>query len=210
MRFLDEKIDIKDRIVQEAGQLFLEYGIKNISMDQLASSIGISKRTIYENFEDKEQILSTFLEQMKTNWDKKVSQLVSECNNIAEVFIRVMELHRNKPLANVKFFEDIYKYYPAIYEQIQKNNEISKNQAKKYLLKGIEEGYIRDDLNVDVTAFLMEESTYIYIRASYLTKPPFSFQELFFTMMISFIRGISTEKGIKIIDDYLKNNFKKE
>ena len=203
-------MDIKDRIVQEAGQLFLEYGIKNISMDQLASSIGISKRTIYENFEDKEQILSTFLEQMKTNWDKKVSQLVSECNNIAEVFIRVMELHRNKPLANVKFFEDIYKYYPAIYEQIQKNNEISKNQAKKYLLKGIEEGYIRDDLNVDVTAFLMEESTYVYIRASYLTKPPFSFQELFFTMMISFIRGISTEKGIKIIDDYLKNKFKKE
>ena len=66
MRFLDEKMDIKDRIVQEAGQLFLEYGIKNISMDQLASSIGISKRTIYENFEDKEQILSTFLEQMKT------------------------------------------------------------------------------------------------------------------------------------------------
>ena len=56
---------------------------------------------------------------------------------------------------------------------------------------------------MEVTAFLVEDGTQTYIRASYLEKPPFSFQELFFTMMINFIRGISTEKGIRIIDKYL-------
>ena len=76
---------------------------------------------------------------------------------------------------------------------------------KKYLQLGIEQGYIRENLNVDVAAFLVEESTYTYIRASYLEKPPFSFQELFFTMMVNFIRGISTNKGIEIIDNYLAN-----
>ena len=76
---------------------------------------------------------------------------------------------------------------------------------KEYLQKGIDEGYIRKNLNVDVAAFLVEESTYTYIRASYMEKPPFSFQELFFTMMVNFIRGISTNKGIEIIDQYLSN-----
>lgn len=199
-------MDVKERIVKEAGKLFLENGIKNVSMDYLASSIGISKRTIYENFRDKEEILNTFLLQAKEDNEKKLSQIIDKSDNIAEIFIRIIEFHRNKQLFSVKFFEDIYKYYPDIYERIRKENEKSINQAKKLLQKGIREEYIRKDLNVDVTAFLMEESTNIYIRASYLEKPPFSFQELFFTMMISFIRGISTEKGIKIIDDYLTKN----
>lgn len=199
-------MDVKERIVKEAGKLFLENGIKNVSMDYLASSIGISKRTIYENFRDKEEILNTFLLQAKEDNEKKLSQIIDKSDNIAEIFIRIIEFHRNKRLFSVKFFEDIYKYYPDIYERIRKENEKSINQAKKLLQKGIREEYIRKDLNVDVTAFLMEESTNIYIRASYLEKPPFSFQELFFTMMISFIRGISTEKGIKIIDDYLTKN----
>ena len=76
---------------------------------------------------------------------------------------------------------------------------------REFLLTGLGQGYIRDDLNVDVTAFLVEQSTYTYIRASYLEKPPFSFSELFYTMMINFVRGISTEKGIKIIDTHLDN-----
>jgi hypothetical protein len=57
---------------------------------------------------------------------------------------------------------------------------------------------------VNVAAFLVEESTYTYIRASYLEKPPFSFNELFYTMMINFVRGIMTGKGIRIIDAYLR------
>jgi AcrR family transcriptional regulator len=199
-------MDVKERIVKEAGKLFLENGIKNVSMDYLATSMGISKRTIYENFRDKEEILNTFILQAKEEREKKLSQIIDKSDNIAEIFIRIIEFHRNKQLFSVKFFEDIYKYYPDIYERIKKENGKSINQAKKLLQKGIREEYIRKDLNVDVTAFLMEESTNIYIRASYLEKPPFSFQELFFTMMISFIRGISTEKGIKIIDDYLAKN----
>ena len=84
--------------------------------------------------------------------------------------------------------------------------ENNKIHIKEYLQQGIDQGYIRGDLNVDVAAFLVEETTYTYIRAAYLEKPPFSFQQLFFTMMVNFIRGISTYKGIQIIDDYLTNN----
>lgn len=197
-------MDIKNRIVKQAGNLYYQYGIKNTSMDDLASSLGISKRTIYENFKDKEEILLYYLKQLRDERNTAFQEFLQESDNIIEFFIRIIELHQSIPYANVKFYEDIYKYYPKIYALILEDNKQNNIFLKEFLQEGITQGFIRNDLNVDVTAFLVEESTFVYIRASYLEKPPFSFPELFFSMMTSFLRGISTDKGIKIMDDYLK------
>ncbi|MBK5195246.1 MAG: TetR/AcrR family transcriptional regulator [Proteiniphilum sp.] len=196
-------MEVKERIIEKAGDLFYQYGIKNTSMDELASSLGISKRTIYENFKDKEDILLSLLMQLKQDRDKQFSGFLSEEYNVVEIFIKIIEIQQATPLCNVKFFQDIHKYYPRAGKMMQE--EFDKNNAhlRRFLQNGIEQGFIRKDLNVDVAAFLVEESTYTYVRASYLEKPPFSFPELFYTMMINFVRGISTEKGIKIIDRYL-------
>jgi AcrR family transcriptional regulator len=197
-------MDIKERIIEKAGDLFRQYGIKNVSMDEMAASLGISKRTIYENFKDKEDILLSVLLRFKQEKDKHFSSLCVQCGNVVEVFIRIIEKHRNMPICNVKFFEDIRKYYPQASNLVGKQIEVDNNYLRDFLRQGIEEGYIREDLNVNVAAFLVEETTYTYIRASYLEKPPFSFSELFYTMMINFVRGIMTGKGIKIIDNYLE------
>ena len=196
---------LKERIIKEAGALFYQYGIKSVSMDDLASSLGISKRTLYENFKDKEEVLLTYLAGKRDERNNKIMEVINKSSNMIEVFLYFIEFHKKKELPTIKFYEDIYKYYPRIYKLPQKDVEENKVYIKKYLQQGIDEGYIRKNLNVDVAAFLVEESTYTYIRAAYLEKPPFSFQELFFTMMVNFIRGISTNKGIEIIDDYLTN-----
>lgn len=202
-------MEIKERIALKAGQLFAQYGIKSISMDELAASLGISKRTIYENYADKEQLLLAFLLQFRDERDKKVAQVLTRTNNIIEFFIEMMKIHENMPLYTAKFYEDIYKYYPNVYEKIKEDTQRSNEFLKSVLNRGIEQGYVRENLNTEVTAFLVEESTYIYIRASYLETPPFTFRELFSTMMTNFIRGISTEKGIKIIDGYLAKHSNK-
>lgn len=198
-------MDIKDRIIEKAGELFFEYGIKNISMDELASSLGISKRTIYENFKDKEDILRFLITKLSNERNKIFKEFLEEGLNVVEIFIKVIEIQMDMPVSSAKFIQDIYKYYPKITKLLQENIEKNNEFLQNFLLKGIGQGYIREDLNVEVTAFLVEESTYTYIRASYMEKPPFSFSDLFYTMMINFVRGISTEKGIKIIDAHLKN-----
>lgn len=121
-----------------------------------------------------------------------------------ETSVKIIEIQQSSPICNVKFFEDIQKYYPRANRNIEADKEKNKEFLVKFLQKGIEQGYIREDLNVEVTAFLVEQSTYIYIRATSLEKPLFTFSELFYTMMINFVRGILTEKGIKIIDAYLE------
>ncbi|MDD3788554.1 MAG: TetR/AcrR family transcriptional regulator, partial [Petrimonas sp.] len=111
-------MDIKNRIVKQAGNLYYQYGIKNTSMDDLASSLGISKRTIYENFKDKEEILLYYLKQLRDERNTAFQEFLQESDNIMEFFIRIIELHQSIPYANVKFYEDIYKYYPKIYALI--------------------------------------------------------------------------------------------
>lgn len=196
-------MDIKERIVAKAGQLFVQYGIRSVSMDELAASLGISKRTIYENFTDKEQILMAFLIKLRDERDQKGAEIMKKAGNIIEFFIEMVEHHKHTPFYSVKFYEDIYKYYPNVYDKIKIESQKANDFFKSILAEGIKQGYVREDLNTDVAAFLVEESMYIYIRASYLEAPPFTFRELFSTMMTNFIRGIATENGIKIIDQYL-------
>ena len=196
-------MDVKERIASKAMDLFCQYGVKSVSMDELASSLGISKRTIYENFKDKEEILSSVLHMMREKKLEEFESLITDTSNVVEVFIAIIEIHQNAPICSGRFFDDIHKYYPKAARLIQEANEKNNRELRVFLNKGIEEGYIRDDLNVEATAFLVEESTFTYIRASLLEEPRFSYRELFYTMMINFVRGISTGKGIKIIDEYL-------
>ncbi len=177
-------------------------------MDELAAALGISKRTIYENYKDKEDILLSVLTHLKEQRDATFKEFLSKCENVVEVFIKIIEIQQSTPYASPKFYEDIYKYYPQISKLIQEDIERKNVYSRSFLQEGIKQGYIRKDLNVEVAAFLVEESSYTYLRASYLEKPPFSFPELLYTMMINFVRGISTEKGIKIIDDYLEKQKK--
>jgi hypothetical protein len=135
---------------------------------------------------------------------KVFDKLTSDKNNVVEVFIKIIEIQQSTPICNAKFFEDIHKYYPEANRYIENDFKRNKEYLSKFLQNGIKQGYIREDLNVEVTAFLVEQSTYIYIRATSIEKPLFTYSELFYTMMINFVRGILTEKGIKIIDAYLE------
>lgn len=196
---------LKERILDKAGEKFYQYGIKNVSMSDLASSLGISKRTLYENFKDKEDILRQYLERIKEERVCKINLLNEKSANIIEVFLYFIDMHKNENLPSIRFFQDIERYYPAIHKEILDNVEKNKEYMKEALKQGVVDGYIRKELNIDIAAFLVEESNYTYMRAAYLEKPSFSHQDLFFTMMINFIRGISTFKGIEIIDKFLED-----
>ncbi|MDD4379743.1 MAG: TetR/AcrR family transcriptional regulator [Dysgonamonadaceae bacterium] len=197
-------MDIKDRIIQQAGRLFFQYGVKSTSMDEVASSFGISKRTIYENFRDKEDLLLSYLKQVCEDRKKAVQELMERFDNVVEVFLNIMEIHKTATFANIKFYEDIYRYYPNVDAFLKEESHKANEFFVQFLKKGVEQGVIRENLNIEVVAFLVEESTSIYMRASHIDKFPFSFSELISTVMVNFIRGISTEKGIKIVDKYLE------
>ncbi len=196
-------METKERIIRKASELFCQYGIRSVSMDELASSLNISKRTIYEIFKDKEEILLSVISAIKAQRRADFESLVSGTSNVIEVFISIIEIHQTVPAYCDRFYDDIHRYYPRVSRFIHDVNKENKRKLRSFLKSGIKQGYVRDDLNVKVAAFLVEESTFTNAFANQRKRPKFSYQELFHTMMINFLRGISTAKGIEIIDDYL-------
>ncbi len=199
----------KERIIRKASELFCQYGIKSVSMDELASSLNISKRTIYETFKDKVEILLSVLSEMKARRKAEFESLVSDASNVIEVFIAIIEIHQTALACCDRFYDDIHRYYPKASRFIHDVNRENNRRLRSFFKSGIEQGYVRDDLNVEVAAFLVEESTFTYVFASLIEKPGFTYDELLHTIMTNFLRGISTAKGIEIIDDYLAKKRKK-
>ena len=196
-------MDLKDRIIDEAGRLFVKHGIKRISMDEIASKLGISKRTIYQNFKDKEDLLLQYIRNLELMQIEYLKDLSKNEQTVVHVFIRSIEMHKDFDFFNINFIDDIEKYYPKAKKELidQQNRGII--FIRQFLEEGMEQGVIRKDLNIEVVSFLLQDSNRTFITATRLVNKSFSNWEMFFTSMINFIRGISTADGIDIVDTFL-------
>ena len=196
-------MDLKDRIINQAGDLFVKHGIKRISMDEIASKLGISKRTIYQNFEDKEDLLLQYIRQKDLMQSEYVKDLSKNEQTVVHVFLRTIEMHKEFDFFNVRFLDDVKKYYPKAMQELveQQNRRII--YIRQFLEEGMAQGVIRKDLNIEVVSFLLQDRNRTFIDATRLLNKTFTNWELFFTSMINFIRGISTANGIEIVDLFL-------
>ena len=196
-------MELKDRIIEQAGELFVKHGIKRISMDEIASRLGISKRTIYQNFKDKEDLLLHYIRHMDKMKAEYIKDISKDEQTVVHVFLRIIEMRKEFDFLNMIFIDDVKKYYPKAKQEMidQQNRGII--FIKQFLEEGMAQGVIRKDLNIEVVSFLLQDSNRTFIDASRLTNKTFSNWDLFFTTMINFIRGISTANGIEIVDTFL-------
>ena len=200
-------MDLKDRIIDQAGELFVQHGIKRISMDEIASKLGISKRTIYQNFIDKEDLLLQYIQSMEILRREYMKDLSTNELTVVHVFLRTIEMHKEFDFFNVPFLDDVEKYYPKARKELEEQQKRGVSLIRQFLEEGMAQGVIRKDLNIDVVSFLLQDSNRTFINATRLANRSFSKWELFFTSMINFIRGISSNVGIEIVDKYLSKYY---
>ena len=118
-------MEIRDRIILEAGTLFARYGIRSITMDALAEEMGISKRTIYENFKDKDTLLTEVITFHKKKQLADLQQILKEEQNIVDAMFSLLhESINNMKQVNPMFFHDLKKYHPQIFLQLQEKGDI--------------------------------------------------------------------------------------
>ena len=174
-------------------------------MDDLASSLGISKRTIYKNFKSKEDILKNCILVSQENRNHRVIEIMRQSENIMYGCLQIINDYKYTRLPTAIFWEDVYKYYPEIYQCILEDVEKSNIYLKRLLKVGIKDNYFRKNLNFDETIFMLDISTYIKISGIYSIRVSLSRTDLIFNIMVNMLRGISTDKGIEIIDEYIAN-----
>ena len=200
-------MEIRDKIIEESLNQFLTYGIRNVTMDSIAASIGISKRTVYEIFRDKTELIHTCIKKLKLNHEAKNHEIITTSRNVIDtIFTYMREGIKNMSSVNPVFFMDMKKFYSATWNSLAEENE--RNilcMSKKLLQKGIEEGLFREDININIIAKLFYEQMNLLADEKVFPRDEFNYADVFQSLTINFMRGLSTQKGNEIIESHITN-----
>ena len=177
------RVELRERIILAAVELFTTNGIKSITMDEIAASLGISKRTLYEVFPDKETLLEECI--LKSQKD-------------GDIFVKgvIERFHAT----NKKFFEDIKKY-PKAYQLMKNNRNRSSEDTVNFFKEGVKQGIFRDDVNFAIINLLVRDQLDLLMNSDICNE--YSFLEVYESIMFTFLRGISTEKGARVLEDFI-------
>lgn len=194
--------ELREKIIESAGKLFAEHGIKSITMDDIAASFGISKRTLYEVFSDKESLLIECIRYAVEQEEAYLKALLGQTNNVLEVLLKRYQRSIERFHAtNKKFFEDIQKY-PRAYEHLKRGNNRTTEDAVNFFKEGVRQGYFRNDVNFAIINELVRAQMDILMESDICKT--FPFLEVYESIMFTFLRGVSTPKGITELEEFIQ------
>jgi AcrR family transcriptional regulator len=196
----------KERIIHASAKLFAKKGCKSITMDEIAGAMGISKRTIYENFSDKKDLLIQSMEYFFQQHQNLIDEVLLSSQNVIEALFQSTECHSDL-LKEVKFdfFNEIRKYFPEVYSAtIQKFKQKHFELGVKMLRKGQEDGVFRKDIDPELPTALMHTITYAILTQDLFAAYNYDKSLVIHAFVFNYSRGIATEKGLKILNQFLE------
>ncbi|TVR73425.1 MAG: TetR/AcrR family transcriptional regulator [Marinilabiliales bacterium] len=198
---------VKERIVEKAAEMFIKSGIKAITMDDISSDAGVSKRTIYEIFKDKDDLLRSCLSHLDAVFSKDKLQARSEAKNTIDLVFRFIKLGVAAiKTINPLFTSDLKKYHYRIWkETYRKYGDEHQAHIRGILEKGIEEGLFRGSIDVEIVGKLLNEQLRIISDEDVFPSIRFSREAVYENVVINFFRGIATKKGLDMIEKYLED-----
>lgn len=156
-KHLTPRPELRERIIETAVKAFAAQGIKSITMDDIATSLGISKRTLYEVFPDKETLLEECILRGQKEGDEYLKNVLATSENVLEVLLKCYQRSIEKFHAtNKKFFEDIKKY-PKAYKLMTKRHDQDSEETVNFFKEGVKQGIFRDDVNFAIINLLVRE-----------------------------------------------------
>lgn len=181
-------------------------------MDEVARRLGMSKRTIYEHFRDKTELLHCCMLASFAQNDAEIAQLEGNCDHLLEFVLRILDYgSRSVKIINPAFFEDLRLYYPKLYnEMVAYRREEMVDQLRKLIEQGMKGGYFRSGTNAALVAKIFMEQMLAMNRRDVFPPELFSQSELFETLFLTTIRGISTKNGLQELDQLLSDYQKKQ
>ncbi|MBA7522967.1 hypothetical protein ES705_15088 [subsurface metagenome] len=191
-----------DELFVRVSCLFSRFGIKSLTMDDIARELGISKKTLYRQVEDKRDLVKKVLEIDLCKRDEHFVVIKNMGLNAIEEVFEVNKLVNRmiKETNPVREF-DLQKYYPEIYDVvIQRRRERMYRAMKENLKKGKKEGLYRKDMNEEIISTLYITRIENMFRKDLETVIEFTSPKFIYEVFVYHIRGIASEKGIKFFD----------
>ena len=197
-------MEVRDRILLKANELFNRFGFRRVTMDEIALKTGMSKKTIYQSFENKDEIVNAIVENhISISAIQCCENIVKAENAVHEVFLNVEMVQKLTEEMNPGLFEDLEKYYPAVFEKVfrHKHDFIAQKIAGN-MHRGIEQGLYRDEINIEILTKLRVETMFIPFNQQLFPFGKYKIYDIEMEIIDHFIHGIATPKGQKLIQKY--------
>jgi AcrR family transcriptional regulator len=197
-------METSQRILKGAEELFFRYGIKSITMDDISRHLAVSKKTIYQSFKDKDELVDKLTEHtlMLNQCEFNRIQSISK-DPIAEIIEMMKHAKTMFSKMNANLFYDMMRYHPGSWQRFKKfKDEMMLGMVESNLTRGIQLGLYREELNPKVLARLRMEQVTLAMNPDAFPPDKFSHVDVQMQILIHFLYGVCTLKGHRLINKY--------
>jgi AcrR family transcriptional regulator len=199
-------MELKERIKQKAHELFRRYGIKSVTMDEIATQIGMSKKTIYHCFSDKNELVDEVVEEMlEDNKNYCIASREKAANAVEEVYLGMESLQEMLGNMNPSILYDIERGHPQTFKRfLEYKYNFLFDLMKKNIEKGKEEGLYRPEINAEFISKVRLETIMLAFNEEIFPKNKYPLVYIQHELMEYFLYAMATPKGYKLITKYQK------
>lgn len=204
-------MEVRDKIVEKASELMLQYGIRTVTMDDISKDLGISKKTIYQYFKDKKDLVNTItelhLDIEKTRFESTACDGV---DSVQELILISQCLRASMQDMKMNILNELQKFYPEawkMYEDFKKNTMMC--SITRVIMKGQEEGYFRSELDPELMAIVrMEQVQSFILNQNLYPKEKYTLAEAQMQLFDHFMHGLFTIEGHQLFNQYTTEKLK--
>lgn len=202
---MEQTLDLKSYIIEESDKLFCQYGFKSVTMDDIAKHLGMSKKTIYQHFSDKDELVNILIESRLTSQDCVMRESAKKAKDaVHELLLQLTTMNESLGNLNPKMFYDLQKYHPKAWLHFRAFKEKSMGKSiYDNLERGINEGIYRSDIQKDIlTQLRLDHVEIIFNRHDHYTMTKYNLAQVMIEIATHFLYGVCNDKGVALITSY--------
>ena len=199
----------RDNIIHHASKMFVEQGIKAVRMDDIAQELSISKRTLYELFGDKEELIfqsiKHYSEQAR---ERRIKQILDLENPLEIMVISIRDMIDAAPVAG-RIRRNMRRFYPTVYAKLEEEVQAtSQNDLKRWVSECLECGYFDRRIRSEYAIKHIHHSVHgVLVNTLHEETPSDELVSLMSYSLLIFIRGLCTVEGQRVIDECTQKYF---
>ena len=198
---------MREKILDKAGEMFLNLGFKSVTMDDIANEMGVSKKTIYAHYKNKTELIIEVTDSLFCTISEGIDVIHEQQKNpIIELFDikRFVMEHLKNEKSSPQY--QLQKYYPNIFQGLKKKQfEFMQNSIKENLERGLEQELFRTNINTEFISRIYFFGMMAIKDDELFPESQFSKVELMDNYLEYHLKGICTQKGIEVIEKQLMN-----
>lgn len=199
--------EARTRLIKSILPIILQNGLKATTMDHVAASLSMSKRTLYEIFGSKNDMLKAVISFTQKETKKNIDRIFENADNMMEALVKTLRLQLDGiKSVSVEFFRDMDSYYKCLRDSYEEQVRHSHDDIMYVIKEGVKQEVFRDDINYEISVRMFRIQMESLKRMEEFFPPDVTLADVFDSITTGFLRSIASPKGMKILDEMRKTN----